>query len=80
MSLYDGARVDVYVSVCAYVPPHFQTYWPISSKFYLKHHWGEGDAALGLGSDQISSFYGFIMEKTLLSWFIDCFVSDHVCR
>ena len=29
------------------------TTWPIAIKFYLKHQWGWGKAALGFGSDRI---------------------------
>ena len=27
-------------------------------KFYMKHHWGGGKAALGFGADQNSGFHG----------------------
>ena len=30
-----------------------ETSRPITIKFYLKHHWGGGKAALGFGADQI---------------------------
>ena len=30
-----------------------ETSWPIIIKFHLKHHWGEGLAALGFGPDRI---------------------------
>ena len=46
---------------------------PIATKFYLKHHWGGGKAALGFGPDQIRSLVSMatesshraIMEKTV---------------
>ena len=31
------------------------TSWPISTKFYLKHHWGGGKAALDFGPDRIET-------------------------
>ena len=30
----------------------FETRWPITTKFYLEHHWGGGKAALGFGPDR----------------------------
>ena len=46
---------------------------PITTKFYLKHHWVGGKAALGLGQDRIrtlvsmatESSYRVIMGKTV---------------
>ena len=32
-----------------------ETREPITTKFYLKHHWGEGKAALGFGLDRIGT-------------------------
>ena len=32
-----------------------ETSWPIAIKFYLKHHWGGGKAALGFWPDRIRS-------------------------
>ena len=32
-----------------------ETSGPIATKFYLKHHWGGGKAALGFGSDRIGT-------------------------
>ena len=32
-----------------------ETSGPIAIKFYLKHHWGGGKAALGFGPDQIGT-------------------------
>ena len=31
-----------------------ETSRPITTKFYLKHHWGGGKAALGFGADLVS--------------------------
>ena len=49
------------------------TSWPITTKFYLKHHWVGGKAALGFGPDRIrtvvstatESSHSVIMEKTV---------------
>ena len=32
-----------------------ETSGPIAIKFYLKHHWGSGKAAIGLGPDRIGT-------------------------
>ena len=48
---------------------------PIATKFYLKHHWGEGRAALGSGPDGFGalvsmatdSSHRVIMGKILLA-------------
>ena len=50
-------------------------------KFYLKHHWGEGKAALGFGPDRIrtlvsmatDSSHRVLMGKTASPLFLDCF-------
>ena len=62
----------------------------IATKFYLKHHWGGGKAALGFGPDQIrtlvsmatESSHRVIMEETVSPLFVGCFSSDpcHTCR
>ena len=52
-----------------------------TTKFYLKHHWGGGKAALGFGADQIrtlvsmatDSSHRVIMGKRASSRFLDCF-------
>ena len=57
---------------------------PIATKFYLKHHWVGGKAALGFGPDQIrtlvsmasESYHRVIMEKTVSPLFLGCFSSD----
>ena len=62
------------VCVCVHNYKH-ETYGPIAPKFYLKHHWGWGKAALGFGPDRIGtlvsmatdSSHGVIMEKMLLA-------------
>ena len=63
---------------------------PITTKFYLKHHWVLGKAALGFGPDWIrtlvamatESSHRVIMEKTVSPLFLGCFSSDpfHTCR
>ena len=63
---------------------------PITMKFYQKHHWDGGMAALGFGLDQIKtlvsmatdSSHRFIMEKLVLPLFLSCFSSDpfYACR
>ena len=58
-----------------------ETSRPITIKFYLKHHWGGGKAALGFGADQIrtlvsvatDSSHRVIMGKKASSRFFDCF-------
>ena len=51
-------------------------------KFYMKHHWGGGKAALGFGADQIrtlvsmatDSSHRVIMGKRASSRFLSCFL------
>ena len=58
-----------------------ETSRPITTKFYLKHHWGGGKAALGFDADQIrtlvsmatDSSHRVIMGKRASSRFLDCF-------
>ena len=67
-----------------------ETSRPITTKFYLKHHWGGGKAALGFGADQIRTLVSMatdssrrvIMGKRASSRFLDCFWSDpfYTCR
>ena len=67
-----------------------ETSRPITTKFYLKHHWGGGKAALGFDADQIRSLVSMatdsshrvIMGKRASSRFLDCFWSDpfYTCR
>ena len=61
-----------------------ETSRPITTKFYLKHHWGGGKAALGFDADQIrtlvsmatDSSHRVIMGKRASSRFLGCFLSD----
>ena len=67
-----------------------ETSRPITTKFYLKRHWGGGKAALGFDADQIRSLVSMatdsshrvIMGKRASSRFLDCFWSDpfYTCR
>ena len=63
---------------------------PMATKFYLKHHWVGGKAALSFVPDWIrtlvsmatESSHRVIMEKTVSPLFLGCFSSDpfHTCR
>ena len=67
-----------------------ETSRPITIKFYLKHHWGGGKAALGFGADQLrtlvfmaaDSSHRVIMGKRASSRFLGCFwsVPFYTCR
>ena len=58
-----------------------ETSRPITTKFYLKCHWGGGKAALGFDADQIRSLVSMatdsshrvIMGKRASSSFLACF-------
>ena len=58
-----------------------ETDWSIAIKFYMKHHWGRGKAALGFGADQIKNLVSMatdssnrvIMGKRASSRFLGCF-------
>ena len=52
----------------------FETRWPITIKFHLKHHWDGGKAALGFGSDKIGTVVSMVtdMVKRRLC-FLGCF-------
>ena len=94
---WDSSRhPSVPPSVRALGCSHFQTCMNISEtsgliaiKFYLKHHWGEGKAALGFGSDRIrtlvsmatGSSHRVLMGKTASPLFLGCFLSHpfHTC-
>ena len=40
------------------------TSWLIGMKFYLKHHWGGGKAALGFGPDQIGTLVSMATDSS----------------
>ena len=58
-----------------------KTRGPIATKFYLKHHWGEGKPALGFGLDRIRTLVSMatdisrrvIIGKTASPRFLGCF-------
>ena len=64
----------MYVLFCS------KTSRPNATKFYLKHHWGEGKATLGFGPDRIRTLISMatdsshivIMGKTTSSRFLEC--------
>ena len=41
-----------------------ETSWPIATKFYLKHHWGGGKAALGFGPDRIGTLVSMATDSS----------------
>ena len=41
-----------------------ETSRPITTKFYLKHHWGRGKAALGFGADQITTLVSMATDSS----------------
>ena len=59
-----------------------ETNWSIATKFYLKHHWGEGKAKSGFGPDRIrtlvsmatESSHRVLMEKTVSPLFSAVFL------
>ena len=82
----------VYVCVCLFTLSNMNICGinrPVAIKFYQKHHWSGGKAALSFGPDRIrtlvsiatDSSHRVIMEKTVLPLFL-LFSSDllHTCR
>ena len=80
-------------SVCASTLSNMnisETSRPITTTFYLKHHWCGGKAAVGFDADQIrtlvsmatDSSHKVIMGKRASSRFLNCFVSNpfYTCR
>ena len=43
-----------------------ETSGPIATKFYLKHHWGGGKAALGFGPDRIGALVSMATNGNIL--------------
>ena len=41
-----------------------ETSWPIIIKFHLKHHWGEGLAALSFGRDGIRTLVSMATDSS----------------
>ena len=75
-------RPSVRVSVCPSTLSNIyisKTSRPNATKFYLKHHWGEGKAELGSGIDRIRTLVSMatdishrvIIGKTVPSRFLE---------
>ena len=79
-SMHPCIRVSVHPSTLSNTNIS-ETSRPITTKFYLKHHWGRGKAALGFDADQIrtlvsvamDSSHRVIMGKRASSRFLNCF-------
>ena len=41
-----------------------ETSGPIATKFYLKHHWGGGKAALGFEKDRFGTLVSMAMDSS----------------
>ena len=41
-----------------------ETSWPIAIKFYMKHFWGEGKAALGFWPDGIGTLVSIATDSS----------------
>ena len=57
----------MYVSVCRSTLLNINisdTSGPIATKFYLKHHWGGGKAALCFGSDRIGTLVSMATDSS----------------
>ena len=83
MSLSYTGRAGICLSVCPSTLSNIyisKTSMPNATKFYLKHHLGEGKAVLGFGPDRIrtlvsmatDSSHRVIMGKTASSCFLEC--------
>ena len=72
---------SVHACVHTFKHEYLRDQQPITTKFYLKHHWGGGKAALGFDADQIRTLFSMatdnshrvIMGKRASSGFLDCF-------
>ena len=42
----------------------FATSWPIGMKFYLKHHWGGGNASIGFDPDRIRTLVSMATDSS----------------
>ena len=61
------ASVSVHASVHASTLSNMnisETSRPITAKFYLKHHWGGGKAALGFDADQIRTLVSMATDSS----------------
>ena len=56
------------VCLCVHTFKHFknisETSGPIATKFYLKHHWGGGKAALCFGPDRIGTLVSMATDSS----------------
>ena len=63
----DGSQANVQASVCAstlsniFISP---TNGLITTKFYVMHHWGEGNAALGFVPDRIRALVSMATDSS----------------
>ena len=65
MSLSDGIRAGVPASVRPSVHTYrHETSWPIIIKFHIKHHLGEGLAALCFGPDRIRTLVSMATDSS----------------
>ena len=72
VGLYDGTRAGVCASVRASTLSNMnisETSRPITTKFYLKHHWGGEKAALGFDADQIRTLVSLATKHQCLHFF-----------
>ena len=68
MSLWDWTQASVGVFVRPFTLSDMnisETSWPVIIKFYLKHHWGRGLAALGFGPDLIRTLVSMATDSSL---------------
>ena len=59
--------VCVYMCVCVLTLSNINisaTKMPITTKFYLKHHWDGGKAALGFGPDRIGTLVSMATDSS----------------
>ena len=62
-----SVRASVHASLCASTLSNMnisETSRPITTKFYLKHHWGGGKAALCFGADQIRTLVSMATDSS----------------
>ena len=67
VSLKYTSRAGVCVCVCVFTLSNMnisETCGPIATKFYLKHHWGGGKAALGFGPDRIRTLVSMATDSS----------------
>ena len=60
-------RLSVGLCVCVFTLSNMnisETSWPIATKFYLKHHWVGGKAALGFGPDRIRTLMSMATDSS----------------